>query len=635
MLQIKDLTYRVGGRTLFSEANAQITKGQRVGLVGMNGAGKTTLFRIIANALEPDSGNIHLSARTRLGYIAQEAPTGTTSLVETVLAADDELSKLESLAKKETDPERISEAHARLADISAHTAPSRAATILAGLGFDEAAQQRSCSEFSGGWRMRIALAGTLFSRPDLLLLDEPTNHLDLEASVWLEDYLSRFAGTLIIISHDRNLLNKAVGHILNLENAKLNMFVGGYDSFKHALNEQRSHNQALHEKQLRERAHIQTFVDRFRYKATKARQAQSRLKQLARMEPISNAVEHRTIPFHFPTPSGLAPPVLTMDNTAVGYHEKTVLQNLNLQIDPDDRIALLGANGNGKSTLIKLLSGQLQPATGKITRTKNLEIGYFAQHQSEELIETETAYELLSRKMDSGSDEKTRAQLGRFGFEATHADTKIGSLSGGEKARLLFCLMSTTAPQLLLLDEPTNHLDADARDALIHALTEFPGAVVLVSHDPHTIDLVADRLWLVDKGTCRTFDGDVNDYRNLLLSKQIKHEENTDSVEKRKGRQDRREARRKRAATRKNTSALRKSAKASEDRIEALNKNKIALETKLALPETYEGATSDLLELAESLTNIKKEIKKEELLWLAAEEELAATAIPTNKGAED
>ena len=430
-------------------------------------------------------------------------------------------------------------------------------------------------------------------------------------------------------------MNKAVGHILNLENAKLNMFVGGYDSFKHALNEQRSYNQALREKQLRERAHIQTFVDRFRYKATKARQAQSRLKQLARMEPISNAVEHRTIPFNFPTPTGLAPPALTMDDTAVGYHEKTVLRNLNLQIDPDDRIALLGANGNGKSTLIKLLSGQLQPIAGKITRTKNLEIGYFAQHQSEELIATETAYELLSRTMDSGSDEKTRAQLGRFGFETTHADTKIGSLSGGEKARLLFCLMSTTSPQLLLLDEPTNHLDADARDALIHALTEFPGAVVLVSHDPHTIDLVADRLWLVDKGTCRTFDGDVNDYRNFLLTKQIKQEENTHSGDKRKGRWDRREARRKRAATRNNTSALRKSAKASEDRIEALNKNKIALETKLALPETYEGATSDLLKLAEALTNIKKEIKKEESRWLAAEEELAATGIPTNNGDED
>ena len=634
MLQIKDLTYRIGGRTLFSDANAQITKGQRVGLVGMNGSGKTTLFRIIASALEPDSGNIHLSPRTRLGHIKQEAPAGETSLIKTVLAADDELSKLEAAAKKETDPQRIAETHTRLADISAHTAHSRAATILAGLGFDEAAQQRSCSEFSGGWRMRIALAGTLFARPDLLLLDEPTNHLDLEATVWLEDYLSRFAGTLIIISHDRNLLNKAVGHILNLENGKLNMFVGGYDSFKHTLNEQKSHNQALREKQIKERAHIQAFVDRFRYKATKARQAQSRLKHLARMEPISNAVEHRTIPFHFPTPSELAPPVLTMDDTAVGYHGRTVLQNLNLQIDPDDRIALLGANGNGKSTLIKLLSGQLQPVAGQITRSKTLEIGYFAQHQSEELIATETAYELLSRSMESRSDEKTRAQLGRFGFETTHADTKIGSLSGGEKARLLFCLMSTTSPQLLLLDEPTNHLDADARDALIHALTEFPGAVVLVSHDPHTIDLVADRLWLVDKGTCRTFDGDVNDYRNFLLTKQVKQEENTSSGEKGKKRWDRKEARRKRAATRKSTSALRKSAKNSEDRIEALNKRIVALETKLALPETYEGATADLLTLAESLTNIKKEMKKEESRWLATEEELAATSAPTSNSDE-
>ena len=628
MLHIKELTYGIGGRPLFSGASAHISRGQRVGLVGMNGAGKTTLFRLIAGDLEPDGGSVRVTGRARLGHISQEAPAGENSLIETVFAADQELSTLESAANAETDPQHIAEIHTRLADIGAHTAQSRAATILAGLGFDEAVQQHRCKEFSGGWRMRVALAGILFARPDLLLLDEPTNHLDLEASVWLEDYLSRFLGTLVVISHDRDLLNRVVEHILYLEDGRLTMYVGGYDRFKQALNEKRSRDKALREKQIKERAHIQAFVDRFRYKATKARQAQSRLKVLARMEPIANAVEQRTTSFQFPKPSKLAPPVLTMEDAVAGYTGRTVLKELNLQIDPDDRIALLGANGNGKSTLMKLLSGRLSPTAGEIKHSNNLQIGYFAQHQSDELNETETPYELLSRSMENTNtrDENVRAQLGRFGFEAAHVDTEIGSLSGGEKSRLLFCLMSTKSPQLLLLDEPTNHLDMDARDALVHALNEFPGAIILVSHDPHTIDLVADRLWLVDGGTCHTFDGDMEDYRNLLLNnKSVKRaNEKTDTTSGApRGRTVRKEKRRKKAAAREGTAALRKSIKDSENRIGELNTRITSLESELAQPEIYEGATSNMVTLSEKLSDAKKEMKTEEVRWMDSEKTLA------------
>lgn len=626
MLHIKELTYRIGGRELFSGTSAHIPKGHRVGLVGANGAGKTTLFRIIIGELEPEGGSLHISGRARLGHVAQEAPGGEDSLIDTVLAADQELSALEFAANVETDPQRIAEIHTRLFDIDSHTARSRAATILSGLGFDDDAQQRRCSEFSGGWRMRVALAATLFAQPNLLLLDEPTNHLDLEASIWLEEYLARFPGTLIIISHDRDLLNGAVGHILYLNGGRLTMYLGGYDRFKEALKEKKLHDKLLRDKQSKERAHIQSFVDRFRYKATKARQAQSRLKVLARMEPISNAVEQRTISFRFPKPNQLSPPILTMENTATGYTGMTVLTGLNLEINPDDRIALLGANGNGKSTFLKLLSGRLRPTNGKMTRSNNLRVGYFAQHQTEELNDSETPYQALSRSVHNGNDQKVRGQLARFGFESIDVHTKISSLSGGEKSRLLFCLMSVSSPQLLLLDEPTNHLDMDARDSLVHALTEFPGAVIIVSHDPYIIGLVAEHLWLIDRGTCRPFDGDVKDYRNLLLNTQhakYDGEPKNGTPPTRTVYTGRREQRRERALERERTSDLRKSIKDTEIRMETLNKRITSLELELALPEIYEGDTSDMLALSEELIDVKKEMKQEESRWLKKEEALA------------
>ena len=628
MLHINDLTYRIGGRTLFDGASAHVPKGHRVGLVGANGAGKTTLFRLVAGELSPDGGGIRIAGRARLGQVAQEAPAGRISLIETVLSADDELVALEAEAETAREPVRIAEVHNRLADIGAHTARARAATILAGLGFDEAAQQRACDEFSGGWRMRVALAGTLFARPDLLLLDEPTNHLDLEASLWLEGYLAGFPGTLLIISHDRHLLNRSVDHILHLEGGRLASYAGGYDRFERTRAESQARNAALREKQLKERAHIQAFVDRFRAKATKARQAQSRLKMLARMEPIADAAEQRTTRFHFPAPGELAPPVLTMEGAAAGYDGKPVLRGLDLRLDQDDRIALLGANGNGKSTLVKLIAGRLAPMAGGVRRSKGLRIGYFAQHQADELNVNETPYQMLARRMEGEREARVRAQLGRFGFEAGRGETQIGSLSGGEKARLLFCLMSTEAPHLLLLDEPTNHLDVDAREALVQALNEYEGAVVLVSHDAHTIELVADRLWLVADGTCQSYDGDMEDYRRLLLSaaRAKRNGEQGAAAANGPARVDRRAERRARAAARESTTALRKAVKAAERAMEVASAEVATLEAELAKPEVYDGPTAAMLALTEKLAAARDALATEESRWLAAEEALAEAA---------
>jgi len=645
MLHINDLTYRIGGRELFSEASAHVPKGHRVGLVGPNGAGKTTLFRLIAGDLAADGGSIRMAGRARLGQVAQEAPGGSASLIDTVLAVDEELAALEAEAETVTDPHRIGEVHTRLADIGAHTARARAAVILAGLGFNETEQQRPCEDFSGGWRMRVALAGTLFARPDLLLLDEPTNHLDLEASLWLEGYLASFPGTLLIISHDRDLLNRAVDHIIHLDGGKLTAYTGGYDRFVRTRAEAQANQAAQREKQLKERAHIQSFVDRFRAKATKARQAQSRIKMLARMEPIADAVNQRTTRFHFPSPGELAPPVMTMEGAAAGYDGKIILADLNLRLDQDDRIALLGANGNGKSTLVKLLGGRLKPMAGEVRLSRGLRIGYFAQHQAEELNMSETPYQMLSRLMEGERESKVRGQLGRFGFQAGRGETVIGSLSGGEKARLLFCLMSTQAPHLLLLDEPTNHLDVDAREALVLALNEFEGAVVLVSHDAHTIELVADRLWLVSDGGCAVYDGDMADYRKLLLSsgraRRASEKANARAIEVAAGdgdagagqkpdapaprpRGDRKAERRARAAARQGTTDLRRAVKTAEASMEKLAARVAALEAELANPSAYAGSTAEMLVITDKLAEAKRALQAEEARWLKAEEALNA-----------
>jgi ATP-binding cassette subfamily F protein 3 len=518
VLVISDLTYRIAGRPLFEGAGMSIPARHKIGLVGRNGTGKTTLLKLIAGETQPDLGEIRMPRNTRIGRIAQEAPDGPMSLLETVLDADRERSQLLSAAANEADPQRIADIHHRLDAIEAHSAPARAGAILHGLGFDAAAQARPCREFSGGWRMRVALAALLFQAPDLLLLDEPTNHLDLEASLWLEDFLKRYPHTIILVSHDRDLLNRAVDGIAHLNERKLTLYTGGYDTFERTRAQRLALRAAEAAKQEAQRKHIMSYVDRFRYKASKARQAQSRLKALARMQPIAAAIEDKGIEFSFPEPAALSPPLVVLEEVAVGYEpDRPVLSRLNLRLDPDDRVALLGANGNGKSTLARLLAGRLAPMRGEMRASAKLKVGYFAQHQGDELDLDATALAIMERAWSEATPGQARSLLARFGLGQNQALTRAGELSGGEKARLLLALMCRARPNILILDEPTNHLDIDSRQALIEAINDFPGAVVMVSHDPHLIELTADRLWLVKDGGCRPFEDDLDTYRRLLL----------------------------------------------------------------------------------------------------------------------
>ncbi|MBM3616943.1 MAG: ABC-F family ATP-binding cassette domain-containing protein [Alphaproteobacteria bacterium] len=518
MLTISDVTYRIAGRTLLDKASLSISAGHRVGLVGPNGTGKSTLFKLISGELEADGGEISLVAGTRVGMVRQDLPEDDTKLIDVVLAADTERNDLFKEAETAEDPQRIADIYTRLADIDAYEAPARAATILAGLGFDEAAQNSPISDFSGGWRMRVALAAALFRQPELLMLDEPTNHLDFEALVWLENYLINYKHTLIIISHDRDILNKAVTQIVHLDQQKLTSYTGNYDQFETRRAQKAAHQAAAFEKQQKQRSHMMEFVTRFGAKASKAAQAQSRLKALERMELIEAPLASRTTVFRFPEPEELQSNIITLRDTDIGYEKgKPILKRINHSITMEDRIALLGANGNGKSTLIKLLSGTLDAIGGDVIRSTKLRVGYFAQHQSEEMDVTISPFELLRVKLPGVAEAKLRAMLGQFGFDKTKSDTIIDKLSGGEKARLLFCLMSYHAPHIMLLDEPTNHLDIDAREALIQALNNYPGCVIIVSHDPHIVECVADQLWLVKDGAVEPYTGDLDDYRKLII----------------------------------------------------------------------------------------------------------------------
>ena len=626
MLQINDLTYRIGPRVLFDRTTVSVGKGQRIGLIGPNGSGKTTLLRLIAGEQHPDAGAISVPPRWRSAMVAQEAPGGADTLLDTVLAADEERTALLSEAEATTDPLRIAEVHTRLADIDAHAAPARAAAILSGLGFDEAAQMRPCSALSGGMRMRVALAATLFRAPDLLLLDEPTNHLDLEATMWLEGYLKSYPYTILLVSHDKALLNRAVEGIIHIDDGRLVAYRGNYDQFQRTRQLKLEQQSAIAAKQAERRKHLQAFIDRFRYKASKARQAQSRIKALEKMEPITVAIDRQAIRFDFPKPDPLSPPLVALEGGVAGYGEKPVLRNLNLRIDMDDRIALLGANGNGKSTLVKTLSGRLKLMDGKLRKSSRLRIGYFAQHQTDELDTRLTALDQAKLWMQMATEEKVRSHLGRFGFAQARADTRIGNLSGGEKARLLFALMSREAPQMLLLDEPTNHLDVDSRQAVVEALNAYEGAVVLVTHDPDLIGLVADRLWLVVDGTCRPFDGDLEDYRRLVLEQRKAERARAASERPDPGDgaspANRKELRRASADARAQLAPLRRKVRDSEALIEKLSRDKTALEAKLADPALYAEASSELTALNKSLSEIDRRLADAESAWLDAQEAL-------------
>ena len=518
MLRIDDLSYSIAGRPLFEHASAAIPGGHKVGLVGPNGAGKTTLFKLIRGELALDGGSITLPSRARIGGVAQESAATDRSVLDTVLAADTERHALLSESETATDPHRIAEIQTRLADIDAWSAEGRASAILQGLGFPPEDQARPTGDFSGGWRMRMALAGVLFAQPDLLLLDEPTNYLDLEGALWLEGYLARYPHTVIIISHDRGLLNRAVGSIMHLDDRKLTLYSGGYDAFARARAERHALQAAEAKKQEARRAHLQSFVDRFRAKASKAVQAQSRIKALAKMEPITAPEEAKFHRFTFPQPDQLSPPILSLDNVAVGYGDRAVLRRLELRIDQDDRIALLGRNGQGKSTLSKLLADRLPVMEGRVTRSSKLRVGYFAQHQVDELHLDETPLAHVRRLRPDENPARLRARLAGFGLMEAQAETKVGALSGGQKARLSLLLATIDAPHLLILDEPTNHLDIESREALTEALNDYTGAVVLVSHDMHLLELVADRLWLVADGAVKPYAEDLETYRRSLLA---------------------------------------------------------------------------------------------------------------------
>ena len=623
MLNLNGITVRLGGRTILDRASASLPPKSRVGLIGRNGAGKSTLMKVIAGLMEADEGSADMPRGSRIGYIAQEAPAGDATPIETVLAADIERTALLAEAETCEDIDRIGEIHERLNAIDAHAAPARAARILVGLGFDETMQQRPLDSFSGGWKMRVALAALLFSEPDLLLLDEPSNHLDLEATLWLEDFLRNYRATMVVISHERDLLNNVVDHILHLDQGQTTLYVGGYDAFERQRAERLAQQSAAREKQIAERQKLQAFVDRWRAKASKAKQAQSRMKALARMQPIAEVAADPTLVFNFPSPPELKPPLVTLDMASVGYEAgKPVLSKLNLRLDPDDRVALLGRNGNGKTTLARLLAAQLPPMEGGMTAAGKLRVGYFTQYQVEELDVADTPVDHMARLMKGATPAAVRAQLGRFGFSGDKATTQVGKLSGGERARLALALITRDAPHMLILDEPTNHLDVDAREALVQALNDYGGAVVVVSHDRHMLELTADRLVLVDGGTATEFAGSLEDYTDLVLGRGPAGREEAKDKDAPRG--NRKDERRLAAEARERSQSLRKAAKAAEAEVARLTERRTEIDRALFDPASAVGADkgATMTELMKQRADIERQHDAAEARWLEAAEAL-------------
>lgn len=637
MLHINDLSYRIEGKPIFEGATAGIPTGHKVGLVGRNGAGKTTLLKIIAGDLAPDMGSITMPRAARMGHVAQEAPGGNESIIDTVLAADTERARLLAEAEHASDPHRIAEIHERLNDIDAHSAPARAAQILSGLGFDDEAQQRACRELSGGWRMRVALASVLLLEPEILLLDEPTNYLDLEGAMWLESYLKTYPHTVLIVSHDRDLLNRAVTSILHLDRGKLTLYAGGYDDFEEARREKQRLELKMKKQQDDERRRIQAFIDRFKAKATKAAQAQSRVKALAKMQPIAAQLDERVKPFYLPNPAkALASPLMRFEEVSIGYAaDRPVLKGINLRIDQDDRIALLGQNGNGKSTFAKLIAGKLSPMTGNAFGAKKVDVGYFAQHQLDELNPLTTPYDHMVELMPEATEAQRRTRLGTYGFSADKADTKCSSLSGGEKARLLLALAAFHAPHLLILDEPTNHLDVDSREALVHALAEYEGAVILISHDRHLIEACADRLWVVRGGTVKSYDGDMDGYRADLLAERGAGARAKSGGSKTDAQRDSRAEQRRAAADRRASLApLKKAMQSAEKSVEKLGQEIARLDQLLADPQLYAKDPQRAQSAAVERGQLAKRLSEAEQTWLVASEAYEAADVDASDAAD-
>jgi ATP-binding cassette, subfamily F, member 3 len=612
MLNLNGITVRLGGRTILDRATAALPPRARVGLIGRNGAGKTTLMKVIAGLGESDEGAVEMPKAARIGYIAQEAPAGTSTPFETVLAADLERAALLDEEAYTDDHHRIGEIHERLIAIDAHAAPARASRILVGLGFDEDMQHRPLDSYSGGWKMRVALAALLFSEPDLLLLDEPSNHLDLEATMWLESFLKSYRATMVLISHERDLLNNVVDHILHLEGGKTTLYPGGYDAFERQRAERLAQLASAQAAQDAQRAKLQDYVARNSARASTAKQAQSRAKMLAKMQPIAAISEDPSLTFDFPSPDALKPPLVTLDMASVGYEtNKPILKKLNIRLDPDDRVALLGRNGNGKTTLARLIAAQLPAMEGSIAVSGKMRVGYFTQYQVEELDRDDTPLEHMTRMMKGMSPGAVRAQLGRFGFSGNKATTLVGKLSGGERARLALALITRDAPHMLILDEPTNHLDVDAREALVQALNAYDGAVVIVSHDRHMIELTADRLVLVDNGTAQEFSGTLDDYTDLILKGGSKAD--TPKI-------DKKEARKIAAAAREAEAAARKAMASAEADLAKLNERRSAIERAMFDPSSATGADAKLTmtELMKTRADLTAQIEVAETIWFEA-----------------
>ena len=605
MINFKDISFSIGGVSLFENSSAFVPTGHKVGIVGRNGTGKTTLFKLILKELVLDSGIIEVPKNFKIGSVAQEAPSSEETLLETVLSADIERTELLKDSETETDPNKIASIHVRLADIDAYSAEARASTILSGLGFAQENQNKPCSSFSGGWRMRVALASVLFSNPDLLLLDEPTNYLDFEGTVWLENFLQKFKNTVLVISHDRNLLNKSVNGILHLSARKLQFYTGNYDAFDDERRNQLAQKLTLKNKQDAQRAHIESFVNRFKAKASKAKQAQSRIKILEKMKPIVIEEDQKIPNFKFLDVVKFSPPLVTLDKVSVGYNNLPVLKNINLQINPDDRIGLLGVNGEGKSTFSKLIAKKISKMEGVFNIPKKLKIGYFAQHQLDELRPDETPFQHLTLKLNKEIPSRIRAILGSAGFSYETMDLEVKRLSGGQKARLLILLVIMEKPDLLILDEPTNHLDIESREALIMAINEYSGSLILVSHDAFLVERLVDRLLVVKNGNISEFTGDIHEYRKLILSgKTVKGPDKTKN--KKIVNSNFQEP----------VSNLKKLLLSIEKKIILYEKEKQLLEKEMLDSEFYDKSNNRRIqEVTVSLKNINSKILEEEKNW--------------------